>query len=168
MNSRGYHYKEKGETMTNINFEQITYNNETETGYIYFTEPEKFAYYSELLPENQQIIIDLGKEVPVVGIELDGEAAKKIAQLPNEQRCFVKEVDSEGHDYYSLSLEDKPVKQSISYERIVEVKFLFADDECLDFIGIEVYSDNPNYIFIQPKEQKEKGMIKKILGRFGK
>ncbi|QOY34590.2 DUF2283 domain-containing protein [Anaerobacillus isosaccharinicus] len=152
----------------NINFEQITYSDETETGYIYFTEPEKFEYYSELLPENQEIIIDLGKEVPVVGIELDGKSAKKIAKLPIEQRSFIKKSDNDGHDYYSLSFEDKPVKQSISYERIVEVKFLFADDECLDLIGIEVYSDNPDYIFIQQKERESKGMLKKILGRFGK
>jgi uncharacterized protein YuzE len=156
--------------MTNTNFEQITYDDETETAYIYFTEPNKFAFYSEILPENEQIIIDLGKEVPIVGVELDGESATKIAKMMNEQRRFVKKTNQQGYDYYSFKIEDKPVKQSISYERIIDVKFIFADDECRDFIGIDVYSDNPHYIFIQSSQNdnSSKGMLKKILNRFGK
>lgn len=153
--------------MTNINFEQMKYDEETETGYIYFTEPEKFEYYTELLPENSEVILDLGKEVPIVGVELAGESANKLAQLPEEQRLFVKTTDNHGRDYYILQLEDKPVKQSISYERIVDVKFLFADDEFVDLIGIEVYSDNPSYTFVQTSQNgnQSKGMIKKIFGK---
>ncbi|MCT8139927.1 DUF2283 domain-containing protein [Anaerobacillus sp. CMMVII] len=155
--------------MTNINAEFITYDKETETGYIFFAEPKKFEFYTETLPESEQIILDLGKEVPIVGIELDGAAAKKISELPIEQRCFLKETDGQGHSYYSFKLEDKPVRQTVTYERIVDVKFLFADDDCLDFIGVEVYSDNPNYIFNQSsKNDKSKGMFKKILNRFAK
>jgi uncharacterized protein YuzE len=158
--------------MTNINFEQITYDAEAEMGYIYLTEPNKFEVYTEHLPENPEIVLDLGKEVPIVGIELEGTLAKKISLLTDEQKRFNIKTDDHGHDYYCFKLEDKPVKHSISYERIVDVKFLFADDEFLDFIGIEVYSDNPHYTFIgcQPtnKEQKSKGIIKKVLDRFGK
>lgn len=157
--------------MTNINFEQITYDAEAEMAYIYLTEPNKFQVYTELLPENSEIILDLGKEVPVVGIELDGTSAKKIAKLTDEQKRFIKRTDNHGHEFYSFRLEDKPVKQSVVYERVVEVKFLFADDEFLDFIGIEVHSDNPNYTFIgyqsADNEDKPKGMFGKILDRFG-
>jgi uncharacterized protein YuzE len=152
--------------MTNINVEQMKYDEETETAYIYFTEPEKFEFYTELLPENSEIMLDLGKDVPIVGIELDGELAKKIAQLPSEQRCFVKRTDNYGKDFYTFRLNDQPIKHAISYERIVDVKFLFADDEFLDFLGIEVYSDNPHYIFVQSQnDEQSKGLFKKILGK---
>ncbi|OIJ14551.1 hypothetical protein BKP35_06650 [Anaerobacillus arseniciselenatis] len=157
--------------MADINFEQITYDVEDEIGYIYLTEPEKFDYYTEQLPENEEIILDLGKEVPVVGVELGGDSAKKIATLSDEQKRFVKKTDDYGHNYFSFRLEDKPVKQSISYERIIEVKFLFADDECEDFIGIEVYSNDPNYTFLgceRDEGGKSKGIFRKIKERFGK
>lgn len=162
---------ERCASMTDINFEQITYDDETEMGYIYLTEPEKFEFYTEQLPENPEVILDLGKEVPIVGVELDGDSAKKIAELTDEQKRFMKKTDNQGHDYYSFRLEDKEVLQSISYERIVEVKFLFADEDCLDFIGIEVYSDNPNYTFLgcdSGDNDKPKGMFKKIIDRFAK
>ncbi len=162
----------RGVIMTNKNFEQITYDTETEMGYIYLTEPMKFQFYTEELPENPEILLDLGKEVPLVGIELMGASAQKIPKLTNEQKRFIKKTDTHGHEYYSFQLEDKPVKQSISYERIIDVKFLFADDEFIDFIGLEVYSANPLYTFIGYKAnhngQKSKGILKNILGRLGK
>lgn len=152
--------------MTDQNFEQMTYDKEAEAAYIYFTEPDKFQFYTEVLPENSHILLDLGKEVPVVGIELAGELAKKLGQLPVEQRCFVKAKDNHGHDYYTLQLEDKPVLHAISYERIVDVKFLFADDEFVDLVGIEVYNCHPEYIFNQSTENGEaKGIFKKLLGK---
>lgn len=50
---------------------QVTYDKDAEMGYIYFSEPSKYTItYTEELPENDDIMLDFGEEVPIVGIEV--------------------------------------------------------------------------------------------------
>lgn len=132
--------------MSNNFKEQITYDEVAEMAYIHLTEPNKFDIFTEELPENPEIILDLGKDVPIVGVELFGESAKKIQSLNAEEKKFSKKTADSGDEYFSFRLENKPVCKSISYERIVDVHFLFADEDCLDLIGIDIYNKNPHYL----------------------
>jgi hypothetical protein len=47
--------------------------------------------------------------------------------------------------FFSFMLENKPIRKSVSYEGIEDIKFLFADVTCLEFIGVEVYGNNIHY-----------------------
>ncbi|WNF36656.1 DUF2283 domain-containing protein [Bacillaceae bacterium IKA-2] len=132
--------------MSNNFIEQMTYDNEAEMAYIYLTEPNKFAVFTEELPENPEIILDLGKEVPIVGVELGGESAKKIQSLNSKDKKFTKKTAENGDEYFSFRFENKPVCKSIPYERIVDIHFLFADADCLDLIGIDIFNKNPEYL----------------------
>lgn len=132
--------------MSNNFIEQMTYDEIAEMSYIYLTEPNKFDFFTEALPENPEIILDLGKEVPIVGVELGGESAKKMQSLNVEDKKFSEKTTENGEKYFSFRLENKPVCKSIAYERVIDVHFLFADPDCLDFIGINIYNKNPNYL----------------------
>lgn len=126
--------------------EQITYDTVAGMGYIFLTEPFKFEVtYTEELPENPDLNLDLGNEVPIIGIELGGKSAKKIDALKDEDKQFITKTTEDGKVFFSFRLENKPIGKSVSYEGIEEIKFLFADDTCLDFIGVEVYANNPHF-----------------------
>lgn len=126
--------------------EQITYDTVAEMGYIFLSEPFKFEVtFTEELPENPDLNLDLGNEVPIVGIELGSKSAKKIQTLEDEDKKFITKTTEEGKVFFSFMLENKPIQRSVSYERIEDIKFLFADVTCLDFIGVEVYGNNTHY-----------------------
>lgn len=137
-------YSREGIFMFDDIIEQMTYDEIAGMGYIYLTEPFKFEGYTDELPENPDIILDLGIEVPIIGVELGGKSAKKLAALNDQDKLFKRKTEN-GQEFFSFRLENKSVIKSVTYEGIDEIRFLFADYDCLDFIGIEIYSNNPYY-----------------------
>ena len=126
--------------------EQITYDTVAGMAYIFLTEPFKFEVtYTVELPENPDLNLDVGSEVPIVGIELGGKSAKKISALKVEDKQFLTKIKEDGEVFLSFRFENKPICKSVSFEGSEEVKFLFADDNCFDFIGVEIYGKNPHY-----------------------
>lgn len=127
-------------------FKQITYDTVAEMGYVFLSEPFKFEVtFTEELPENPDLNLDFGNEVPIVGIELGGKSAKKLHSLKDDDKKFTYKKTKDGIVFFSFMLENKPIRKSVSYEGIEDIKFLFADFPCLDFIGVEVYGNNTNY-----------------------
>ncbi|MFN7252904.1 MAG: hypothetical protein ACK4M9_19350 [Anaerobacillus sp.] len=125
---------------------KITYDSVAGMAYINLTEPCKFEITdTEELPENTYLSLDLGRDVPIVGIELGGQFAEKIGTLKDEHKQFLTKQKEDGEVVFLFQLENKPIHKSVSFEGIVEVKFLFADDNCNDFIGIVVNGNNQNY-----------------------
>ncbi|WP_411334580.1 DUF2283 domain-containing protein [Metabacillus indicus] len=119
---------------------QVTYDKDAEMGYIYFSEPSKHTItYTEELPENDDIMIDFGEEVPIVGIELEGETARKIGLIADKAHIFKKEVSPDGKTYYSFRLNDEITRKSISHPDVKSIVFHFSDTNCEDFIGIDIF-----------------------------
>ncbi|WP_216827343.1 DUF2283 domain-containing protein [Alkalihalobacterium elongatum] len=83
--------------------EQITYDKVAGMGYIYLSEPFKFEVtYTEELPVNPDLNLDLGSEVPIVGIELGGTSAIKLSSLRCEEKQFITKTNENGEVYYIL------------------------------------------------------------------
>ena len=124
---------------------QVTYDKEVEMGYIYFSEPSKYTItHTEELPENDDIMLDFGEEVPIVGIEIEGETAKKIELIADKVHIFKKEVTTDGKTYYSFRLNDEITRKSISHPDVESIVFHFSDTNCEDFIGIDIF-DSKSY-----------------------
>lgn len=122
-------------------YKGFSYDSEANAGYIFLVEPQQTLNGSDDLSDRHyDIIIDFGEEVPVLGIEFVFRNASKLANLDTNQKLFTQKGNT-----FSLRVEDKPVQKSVQYEGIPEVQFLFADEEAIDFIGIDVCSDNPYY-----------------------
>ena len=118
---------------------QITYDNDVKMGYIYFSEPGKYTItYTEELPENDDIMLDFGEEIPVVGLELEGETARKIKQIAGKANIFKKELTVDGQIYYSFRLNNAMIRKSISHSNAETILFHFSDLKCQDFIGIDI------------------------------
>ncbi|NGP45076.1 DUF2283 domain-containing protein [Bacillaceae bacterium SIJ1] len=124
----------------------ITFDTEVDMAYIHLTEPLKCKITStEEVSVNHWIMVDMGREAPIIGIELDGPCAKKIQAVPLEDRTFTTASTRAGERYFFFRLDQQPIKNTFSFQGREEVKFLFADEACTDFIGVEVYGDNPYY-----------------------
>jgi uncharacterized protein YuzE len=118
---------------------QVTYDKEVEMGYIYFSEPSKYTItHTEELPENDDIMLDFGVEAPVVGIELEGETARKIKHIAGKVNIFKKELTVDGQIYYSFRLNNVMIRKSISHPNAKTILFHFSDENCQDFIGIDI------------------------------
>ena len=118
---------------------QVTYKNDAMMGYIYFSEPSKYRItYSEELPENDDIMLDFGKGVPIVGIELEGATARKIKHIAGKANIFKKELTVDGQIYYSFRLNNTMIRKSISHHNADTILFHFSDEKCQDFIGIDI------------------------------
>lgn len=58
---------------------QVTYDNEAERGYIYLAEPYKYKISNtDELPQNNDIMLDFGNDLPIIGIELAGDTVIKV------------------------------------------------------------------------------------------
>lgn len=120
------------------NFKYITYDTVNEMAYIYLTNPSTYKISStEELPCNDDIMIDLGKDCPVIGVELEGAAATKVATL-STYSSYKKIVSADGAVHYSLTLTNQDVVKTVQYPGVSVISFLFADEDCKDFIGISV------------------------------
>ncbi|MGM0877428.1 MAG: DUF2283 domain-containing protein [Bacillota bacterium] len=118
---------------------QVTYDNDAMMGYIYFSEPSKYTItYMEELPENDDIMLDFGEQVPVVGIELEGKTARKIKHIAGKSNIFKKELTVDGQIYYSFRLDNPMIRKSISHPNAKTILFHFSDENCQDFIGIDI------------------------------
>ncbi|MDE5053269.1 DUF2283 domain-containing protein [Niallia taxi] len=119
---------------------QVTYDNTAKMGYIYLSEPFKYKItYTEELPENDDIMLDFGEEVPVVGLELEGETASKIKQIAGNANIFTKELTAEGKVYYSFRLNNKMIRMTVSHPDAGTILFHFSDENCKDFLGIDIW-----------------------------
>ncbi len=117
----------------------VIYSNETERAYVYLTEPlTQQVSETEELPENDDIIIDFGVEVPIVGIEIEGETAKKLKNIPNKNKLFTEKETDNKSSCYSLRLNDAEIKKTIKHKNAPNTEFHFADEDCLNFIGIDI------------------------------
>jgi uncharacterized protein YuzE len=120
------------------NYTNITYNKESEMAYIYLVDPSKYKIAStEELEQNDDIMLDLGEDCPIIGIELEGEAAAKIAALSTYPK-FKKVTSDDGNVNYLLKLSDQEIKRKVQYPSINIASFLFADQKCKEFIGISI------------------------------
>lgn len=124
----------------------VIYSNETERAYIYLTEPltQQVSETEELL-ENDDIIIDLGVKVPIVGIEIEGETAKKLKYIPDKNKFFIEKETDNKSSCYSLRLNDADIKKTIKHKNVPNTEFHFADEDCLNFIGIDITDDSAYY-----------------------
>jgi len=124
-------------------FKPVSYDPEANAGYIRLVEPLQFKLIGceDLTEDNYDIILDLGEEVPIVGVELVFRNASKLANIDRDEKVFNRKGDT-----FSFRLDDKPIRKTITYEGIPEIKFLFADEAGIDLIGIDVCSDNPYYV----------------------
>ncbi|MDR7080570.1 uncharacterized protein YuzE [Neobacillus niacini] len=119
---------------------QVTYDNDANMGYIYFDEPFKYTVtYTEELPGNDDIMLDFGEEIPIIGIELEGVTARKIKQIAGKTNIFKKELTPDGKNYYSFRLNNEMVRKSIYHPNVKTILFHFSDDNCQDFIGIDIF-----------------------------
>lgn len=124
---------------------QVTYDSEVKMGYIYFTEPYKSNITrTEELQENSCIMLDLGGDVPIVGIELEGESARRIERIAGELHIFKKEMTADGNPYYSFRLNDEEISQSIFHPDVKSFVFHFSDTNCEELIGIDIF-DSKSY-----------------------
>ena len=124
---------------------QVTYSSEARRGYIYFCEPStsKITGTTELF-ENSNIMIDLGRKVPIVGIELEGETASNIKQIAGKIHIFTKEQTVDGQMYYRFRLNNKAIQRTVSYPKAKTILFHFADKRGIELIGIDIF-DTKSY-----------------------
>ncbi len=133
----------EGDNMRN---NYMTYDSDAALGYIYLTEPgEHEIDCTEELVENPDIILDVGKHFPIIGIELAGVAAEKLKYIADKDRIFSRKRSQDGREVYSFMLQEKKVVKAISFKEMNEVKFLFADEQFNDFIGLELDVDRYNF-----------------------
>lgn len=119
-------------------FKHITYDTESEMAYIYLVDPLQHRVAStEELEQNDDIVLDLGESCPIVGIELEGKAAAKFADLSIYPK-FEKVTSKNGSVNYLLKLSNQEIKREIQYPGINTLAFLFADQECEEFVGISI------------------------------
>jgi uncharacterized protein YuzE len=124
---------------------QVTYDKEAEMGYIYLSERFKDRVtYTEELPDNDDIMLDFGRVVPIIGIELEGETARKMERIAGKSNIFTKELTRDGKVYYSFRLSNETIKKSISHPNAEKILFHFSDANCEDFIGIDIF-DTKSY-----------------------
>jgi len=124
----------------------VIYRDEAQRAYIYLTEPltQQVSETEELL-ENDDIIIDFGVKVPIVGIEIEGETAKKLKNLPNKNKLFTEKETDNKSSCYSLRLNDAEIKKTIKHKNAPNTEFHFADEDCLNFIGIDIIDASTYY-----------------------
>jgi len=119
-------------------FKHITYDKESKMAYIYLVDPSQHKVVgTEELEQNDEIVLDLGEGCPIVGIELEGKAAAKFADLPMYPK-YKKVTLKNGSVNYLLKLSNQEIKREIQYPGINTVTFLFADQECEEFVGVSV------------------------------
>ncbi|MFE4132258.1 hypothetical protein [Peribacillus sp. YIM B13482] len=123
----------------------MTFDDDAGMGYIYLAEPLKHTITkTDELPLNEDIILDFGKGIPIIGIELEGKTALKIKGLADEMPTFTIGITADGESYYSLRLNDVLVKRSVTHPDAKKLVFLFSDPDCREFIGIDIY-DTKSY-----------------------
>jgi len=124
----------------------VIYRDEAQRAYIYLTEPlTQQVNETEELLENDDIIIDFGVEVPIVGIEIEGETAKKLKNIPHKYKFFTEKETDNVSSSYSLRLNDAEIKKTIKHKNAPNTEFHFADEDCLNFIGIDIIDDSAYY-----------------------
>ncbi|MFJ7746920.1 DUF2283 domain-containing protein [Peribacillus sp. NPDC097295] len=124
---------------------QVTYDKEVEMAYIYFCEPSTYKITSSKeLPGNDDIMLDFGEGIPIVGIELGGETARRMEMLADKGHIFKKEVTTDGKTYYSFRLSDEKPRKSIFHPDVESIVFHFSDTICEDFLGIDIF-DSESY-----------------------
>lgn len=120
------------------NYTNITYDINSGMAYMYLVKPSKYRIAStEELEQNDDIMLDLGEDCPIIGIELEGETAAKIAALSTYPK-YKKVTTDNGNVNYLLKLSDQEIKRKVQYPGIDTVSFLFADQKCKEFIGISI------------------------------
>lgn len=118
---------------------QVRYSAESEMGYIYFDVPLKNTIRSTgdlEVGEAYEFLIDFDKKWNIIGIELEGEAARRISKIAGQSHIFQKKVNLDGQVYYALRLTNEKIRTTISHPKSKNVLFHFADVLCQDYIGI--------------------------------
>ncbi|MED4285101.1 DUF2283 domain-containing protein [Priestia megaterium] len=120
------------------NYSNITYDKESEMAYIYLVDPSKYKIASTVeLEQNDDIMLDLGEDCPIIGIELEGEAAARIATLSTYPK-YKKVTTDDGNVNLLLKLSNQEIKRKVQYPGINTVSLLFADQKCNEFIGVSI------------------------------
>lgn len=131
---------------------QVRYSADAERGYIYFDVPLKntIRCTGDLEAEEaHDFLIDFDKKWNIVGIELEGEAAKRISKIDGQSHIFQKKVNTDGQVYYAFRLSNEKIRTTIAHRKAKNVHFHFADHHqdyigVKEFIGIDIF-DNGFY-----------------------
>lgn len=118
---------------------QVRYSADAGRGYIYFIERSKINIQctGDLeLEEAHEFLLDFDKKWNIVGIELEGLAAKKISKFAGQSHIFQKKLTEDGRVYYTFRLTNDKIRTTISHPKAKAVQFHFADAACQEYIGI--------------------------------
>ncbi|MDV2682874.1 DUF2283 domain-containing protein [Alkalihalophilus lindianensis] len=117
----------------------ITYDADAEMAYIYLAKPATYEIIETTeVEENVDCMIDIGREIPVVGIEVGGRSAEKLAYVKRENNHFTRVVTEVGDEFFLLVVEDQPITKSVAFGDEGAVSLLFSDKACTNFIGVRV------------------------------
>ncbi|QCS54466.1 DUF2283 domain-containing protein [Priestia flexa] len=115
---------------------RITYDTDAKLAYLYLF-PASASYQiqeTEELEVNPSLQLDIDSEGRIVGIELFGMLAEKIAPLSGAEHIYTM------HDeMFSFYLSSQEVHATFVFNGI---KFCFADADYQDFVGFDVIDSN--------------------------
>lgn len=115
----------------------ITYDSEIQMAYLYvipFTSEIEIESTEEL-EENPTLNLDIDQFDRIVGIEFFGGNARKLKELANRSKIYIKKTSNDNTYIYSFRLSQDTHLQKVLFHNIV---FYFSDKQYEDFIGFDI------------------------------
>lgn len=115
----------------------ITYDPEIQMAYLYvipFTSEIEIESIEEL-EENPNLNLDIDQFDRIVGIEFFGENARKLKELTNKSKIYIKKTSNDNTYIYSFRLSQDTHLQKVLFHNIV---FYFSDKKYEEFIGFDI------------------------------
>ncbi|MCW1242376.1 MULTISPECIES: DUF2283 domain-containing protein [Bacillus] len=115
----------------------ITYDPEIQMAYLYvipFTSDIEIESTEEL-EENPTLNLDIDQFDRIVGIEFFGENARKLKELANKSKIYIKKTSNDNKYIYSFRLSQDIHLQKVLFQNVV---FYFADKKYEEFIGFDI------------------------------
>lgn len=115
----------------------ITYDSEIQMAYLYvipFTSEIEIESTEEL-EENPTLNLDIDQFDRIVGIEFFGGNARKLKELANRSKIYIKKTSNDNTYIYSFRLSQDTHLQKVLFHNVV---FYFSDKQYEDFIGFDI------------------------------
>ncbi|KLA32279.1 DUF2283 domain-containing protein [Bacillus cereus] len=115
----------------------ITYDPEIQMAYLYvipFTSEIEIESTEEL-EESPTLNLDIDQFDRIVGIEFFGENARKLKELANRSKIYIKKTSNDNTYIYSFRLSQDTHLQKVLFQNVV---FYFADKKYEEFIGFDI------------------------------
>ncbi|WP_370197215.1 DUF2283 domain-containing protein [Bacillus anthracis] len=115
----------------------ITYDPAIQMAYLYvipFTSEIEIESTEEL-EENPTLNLDIDQFDRIVGIEFFGENARKLKELTNKSKIYIKKTSNDNTYIYSFRLSQDTHLQKVLFHNIV---FCFSDKKYEEFIGFDI------------------------------